>query len=166
MRRYLLFFIIILLTSGCATYKFQRGKAPYNKGYVVLRDNCTILEYTVGKDNTVPALELAKERFKRRKRIVEHYYRKMGSIENRFKEETWDRIVMSLKLIGSVFTIPGRIISAYKYKNNPEYREKIEKIEAERNAQEEARIKKLKEELYTYIQQDISKEEIGNQKNK
>jgi len=166
MRRYWLLFIIILLISGCATYQFQRGKPPYNKGYVVSRDDRTILEYTIGKDNTVPALELAQERFKRRKGIVEAYYRKMGSIENRFKEETWDRIVMGLKLFGSVFTMPGRIISAHKYKNNPEYREKIEKLEAERDAQEEARIKKLKEELYAYIQQDLSKEEFGNQKNK
>ncbi len=157
MKRRLLF-IIVLLTSGCATYKFQHGKAPYDKGYVVSREDFTILEYTIGKDKAVPDIKLAKERFRRRKGIVEDYYKKMGRIENRFKEETYDRITVSLKLVGSVFAMPGRIISAYKYENNPEYKEKIQKLEAENYAREEARINKLKEKLHTYIQQDLSKE--------
>ena len=150
--------------SGCATYKFQRGSPPYDKGYVVSREDYTILEYTIGKDNTVPDLKLALVRFKKRKGTVEDYYKKMGSIENRFKENVWDYMVMFPKLIGSVFTMPGRVISAYKYENNPKYREKIDKLEAQNLAQEEARIKKLKEELYTYIQQDLSKEELENPK--
>jgi len=157
-----LLFIIILLTSGCATYKFQHGNLPYDKGYVVSRENYAILEYTIGRDNTVPCINLAKERFKRRKAVIEDYYKKMGRIENRFKEQVWDRIVMFPKLIGSVFSMPGRIISGHKYENNAEYREKIQKLEAERDAQEEARIKKLKEGLYIYIQEDLSREKVKN----
>lgn len=157
-----LLFITILFTSGCATYKFQHGKAPYDKGYVVSREDYTILEYTIGKDNTVPDIKLAKERFKRRKGIVEDYYKKMGRIENHFKQEVWNRIVMFLQLMGSVLAMPGRIISEYKYGHNPEYREKIQKLEAEDYAREEARIKKLKEGLYTYIQRDLSKEKPEN----
>lgn len=157
-----LLFIIILLTSGCAAYKFQHGNVPYDKGYVVSREGFAILEYTIGKDNTVPDIDLAKERFKRRKAVVEDYYKKMGRIENRFKEEVWDRIVMFPKLIGSVFSMPGRIISAHKYENNAEYREKIQKLEAQKDVLEEAQIKKLKEGLYTYIQEDISREKVKN----
>lgn len=157
MKKYLLF-TIILLTCGCATYTFHPGKVPYDKGYVVSREGNAILEYTVGKDNTVPGIELAKERFRRRKGMVEDYYKKMGRIDNHFKEEVWDRIRMFVRLIGSVLTMPGRIISEHKYENNPEYREKIQKLEAQAYAREEARINKLKEGLHTYIQQDLSKE--------
>jgi hypothetical protein len=156
-KRYL-FLVIVLLSSGCATYKFQHGKPPYDKGYVASREGYAILEYTVGKDNTVPDIGLAKERFKRRKGTVEDYYKKMGRIENRFKEQVWNRIVMFAKFMGSVLSMPGRIISAYKYENNPEYRAKIQKLEAENYALEEAHINKLKEELDTYIQEDLSKE--------
>lgn len=157
MKKFLLFMAMLLLT-GCATYKFQKGSPPYDKGYVVARADYAIVEYTLGEDNTAPPLALARERFRRRKQVVEDHYKRMGYIQNRFKEQALDRVLIFIKLIGSVFSAPGRIISAYKYENNPEYRQKVDRIEAEKIAQEEARIKKLKEELGSYIQRDISKE--------
>ena len=78
MRKVILLVLLVVFLSGCATYKFQRGKEPYHKGYVVSRDDYIIPEYTTGKDNSVPNLEIAKKRFKKRKATVEYYYKKMG----------------------------------------------------------------------------------------
>lgn len=154
----LLFAFCILNFLGCATYKFQHGKAPYEKEYVVSRDDYAILEYTNGKDNTVPALKLAKERFNRRRKIVEHYYKKMGYIENHFKMALWDPVVIFIKVVGGVFRLPFIALSDYRYEHNSKYRERIKRLEDEKDAKEEARIKKLKDELDIHIQQDLAKE--------
>lgn len=158
MRKMILLVLLVVFLSGCATYKFQRGKEPYNKGYVVSRDDYIIPEYTIGKDNSVPNLEIAKERFKKRKATVEHYYKKMGYIENNFKRAFWDPPVLFLKFIGGIFRLPSIAISDYKYEHNPQYREKIIKMQQEQDALEEARIQNLKEELNSYIQKDLAKE--------
>jgi hypothetical protein len=159
MKKIIPLFMITLCLLGCASYKFQRGSQPYDKGYVVSRDGYTIPEYTIGKDNTVPQdLELAKERFEERKGIVEHYYKKMGYIENRFKMAFWDPGVFFLKMIGGVFRLPFVAISDYKLEHNPEYREKIRRIQDEQDLNEEVRIKKLKEQLKNYIQKELDKE--------
>jgi hypothetical protein len=154
-----IFLFLCLLLSGCATYKFQRGSPPYDKGYVVSRDDYSILEYTVGKDNSVPEdLDLAKQRFQRRKVTVEEYYKQMGYIESRFKETFWNPPVMLVKFIGGIFRLPFIAISDYKYEHNPQYREKIKKQEEKQAATEEAHIQKLKEQLSAYIQKDLAKE--------
>ena len=70
----------------------------------------------------------------------------------------FDPCIFFLKTIGGVFRLPSVAISDYKYEHNPEYRKKIIKKEQERDAQEEARIQKLKEELNIYIQKDLSQE--------
>lgn len=150
--------MLALFTSGCATYKFQVGTAPYDKGYVVLRDNRVIPEYTIGKDNTAPSLELARSRFRRRRRMIEDFYKKMEVIENRFKENVADRTVFFLGFIKGVLSTPGRLISDYRYENNPEYRKKIDEIESQKETQEQARIQKLKAQLSLYIEQDLLKE--------
>jgi len=155
---FLIFVFCILNLMGCATYKFQHGKVPYDKGYVVSRDDYIIPEYTVGKDNTVPKLQLARERFKKRKGIVEYYYKRMGYIENRFKMAFWDPIALFLKFIGGVFRLPAIAISDYKYEHNPQYRDKIIKMQQEQDAKEEARINKLKDELNSYIQKELTQE--------
>lgn len=152
MKKFIFLFLGILILPGCATYKFHRGEVPYDKGYVVSRDGYTILEYTAGKDNSVPNLQLAKERFKRRKAMVEHYYKKMGYIENRFKMTFWNPPIMLLKAIGGTFRLPFVAISDYKYEHNRNYREKVRKIEEEKEAREELRIEKLKDKLNTYIE--------------
>lgn len=150
--------VLVLFLSGCATYKFQHGKAPYDKGYVVSRDDKIIPEYTIGKDNSVPNLELARERFKKRKDTVERCYTKMGYIENSLKRTFWDPPALFLKFIGGVFRLPSIAISDYKYEHNPQYREKIIKMQQEKDAKEEARIKKLKDELNSYIQKGLAQE--------
>lgn len=158
MRKILILIIAILVLSGCAVYKFHRGREPYHKGYVVSRDDYTILEYTVGRDNSVPNRAEAKERFKRRRKVVERYYKKMGYVENHFKMVFFNPVIIFVKIVGGVFRLPFIAVSDYKYRHNPEYREKIKKIEAEKDAREEAKIKKLKDELNTYIQSDLSRE--------
>lgn len=151
--------MLALVLSGCATYKFNRGQKPPDKGYVVSRDDYTILEYTLGKDNTVPDdFKLAKGRFKKRRNMVEHYYKKMGYIENHFKMVFWDPPIIFVKFITGVFRLPSYAISDYKYEHNAKYREKIKKIEEEKETQEEARIKKLKDALNTYIQKNLAAE--------
>ncbi len=158
MKKIILLVLLVVFLSGCATYKFQRGKEPYNKGYVVSRDDYIIPEYTIGKDNSVPSIELAKERFKKRRQTVEYYYEKMGYIENKLKTTFWDPPVLFLKFIGGVFRLPSIAISDYKYEHNPQYREKIIKIQQEQDALEEARIQKLKDTLNSYIQKELAKE--------
>lgn len=159
MRKTMLLVLLVVFLSGCATYKFQRGREAYNKGYVVSRDDYIIPEYTIGKDNSVPNLEIAKERFKKRKDAVEYYYKKMGYIENNFKSAFWDPPILFLKFIGGVFRLPAIAISDYKYEHNPQYREKIIKMQQEQDALEEARIQNLKQELNSYIQKDLAKED-------
>lgn len=158
MKKTIFLVLLAVSLSGCATYKFHHGKEPYDKGYVASRDDKTILEYTIGKDNSVPRLALARERFKKRKNTVEHYYKKMGYIEDKLKMTFWDPPTLFLKFIGGVFRLPSIAISDYKYEHNPQYREKIIKIQQEKDAREEARIQKLKQELNIYIQEELATE--------
>ncbi len=154
-----LFITASFFLSGCAAYKFQQAKEPFDKGYVASRDDYVIPEYTIGKNNSVPDLALAKERFKRRKGLVEHYYKKMGYIENHFKMVSLDPCVYFLKLVTGVLRMPFIAVSDYKYEHNAAYKDKIRKIEHERDAREEARINKIKDKLNNYIQQDLGKEQ-------
>jgi hypothetical protein len=109
----------------------------------------------------VPAnIELAQSRFKKRRTIVEDYYKKMGYIENHFKMAFWGPCAIFFKAIGGVFRLPFIAISDYKYGHNPEYRKKMEKIEEDKEAREETRIEKLKEELNIYIQKDLARESV------
>ena len=159
MKKIFILLISGLFLSGCATYKFHYGEKPYDKGYVVSRDNCTILEYTIGRDNSVsPDLKLTEERFKRRRKIVEHYYKKIGRIDNNFKKNVWEQFEMFSGFLTGVFRLPFIIISDYRYKHNPEYRDRIDRLEQERETREQARIKKLKDKLNTYIRRDLAKE--------
>ncbi|MFA5410836.1 MAG: hypothetical protein WC321_03130 [Candidatus Omnitrophota bacterium] len=148
----------VIFLSGCAAYKFQRGESPYDKGYVVSRDDYTIVEYTIGQDNSVPDRKLARERFLRRRKIVEDYYKRMGYIESRFKMAFIDPPIILIKLMSGVFRLPCAAVSDYRYEHNPAYREKIKKLEDASDAREEARIKKFQEGLNRYIQEDLSRE--------
>jgi len=145
--------------AGCASYRFQKGQPPYDKGYTVLRDGYLIPEYTLGKENSLPGIELAQERFRRRRGVVEHYYKKMGYIENRFKMTFCDPGVFFLKTVGGIFRLPGIAIADYRYEHNPAYRERVKQIEREKDAKEEARIKELRDKLSLYIQGKLGKEE-------
>jgi len=157
-RRTGLLLVLSLLLSGCATYKFQKGAAPYDKGYVVSYDGKPIPEYTLGQDNSVPDLTLAKERFKRRRAKVEYYYKKMGQIEARLKEFFWDPPAMFVGFIGGLFRWPFTAIDDYKYNHNPEYREKADRLDEQADELEKARINNLKTKLKVYIDEDLAKE--------
>ena len=159
MKKIAMLIVLAVFLSGCATYKFQRSQEPSVKGYLVLRDDYAIPEYTIGKDNTMPNdLESAKDRFRKRKGIVEHYYKKMGYIENRFKMAFVDPCILFAKMIGGVFRLPFIAMSDYKYEHKPAYREKVKKIEQKNDAKEELRIQKLKDKLNIYIQDDLGRE--------
>lgn len=151
--------ISTLLLSGCSTYRFSRGKPPYDKGYVASRDDNTILEYTVGKDNTVPNVKLAKERFKRRRSSVEHYYKKMGYIDDYFMITFVNPTVSVVRIACGAFFLPYFLVSDYRYDHDPEYRKRIIRLEEEKDAFEEARINKVKAQLREYIEEDLAAEE-------
>jgi len=149
---------LLIFLSGCATYKFQKGPAPYDKGYVVSYDGKLIPEYTLGQDNSVPELTLAKERFSRRRATVEYYYKKMGQIEVRLKELFWDPPKMFVDFMGGLLRWPFVAVADYKYNRNPKYREKVDQLDEQREAIEKSRISNLKEKLKVYIDGDLAKE--------
>ena len=161
MKRFLKFILLgfcFVNLTGCATYKFHHGQAPYDKGYVVSRDDYDILEYTLGQNNSVPDRKLAKTRFLRRRDIVEDYYKKMELIENHFKMAVCDPASNFLKIIGGIFRLPFIALADYRYEHDPIYREKVKKMEKLKDEQEEARVNALKENLNLYVQKDLSKE--------
>jgi hypothetical protein len=160
MRKVSVLLLSAIFLSGCASYKFHRGQAPYDKGYVVSRAERTIVEYTIGQNNTVPPeISLAKKRFAKRRHTVEHYYKQMGLIENRFKAAAIDPAFMFVKLIGGIFRLPFIAVADYKYEHNPVYREKVKKLEEEKDLREESRVAKVKEKLDNYIQKTLVAEQ-------
>ena len=158
MRKIGLLLVLLLLLSGCATYKFQKGSAPYDKGYVACYDGKPIPEYTLGQDNSVPDLVLAKERFKRRRAKVEYYYKKMGQIETRFKEFLWNPPAMFVDFIGGVLRWPFIAVADYKYNRNPQYKEKVDRLDEQKDELDKARVNDLKTKLRAYIDGDLAKE--------
>lgn len=158
MRKILILLFLTFILSGCATYKFQKSGPVANQGYIVSYDDKPILEYTVGKEKSLPDLDLAKQRFKRRRPTVENYYKKMGLIESPFKANFWDPAAMFVDFIFGVFRWPYTAISDYKYNHNPKYKEKIDKLDEEKDVLEKARIDSLKEKLNSYVMADLNKE--------
>jgi hypothetical protein len=157
LRKILVLLFLAFILSGCATYKFQKSTsgAP---GYFVAYDGEPVLEYTIGKEKTLPDLALAKERFKRRRPTVEYYCKKTGKIESRFKEYLWDTPTMFLDFIGSVLRWPFIAVADYKYNHNPKYKARADKLDEEKEAMEKARINGLKEKLTAFIAEDLAKE--------
>lgn len=164
MKKNIIFFVCLALLSGCAPYKVVRGDKPSDNkvGYVVARDGVVVPEYTVGENGTIPDdVYLAKERFKRRRRTVEGYYKKMGIIENRFRENVPDRLGYTLGIMGSVFTLPVRTYKSYRYAYDPKYKERVDKAKAQQEALEQARLEKLQAELKDYIRRDLEQEKAA-----
>lgn len=161
MKKILMVLLCLALLSGCAPYKVVRDpKQPADKlGYVVTRDGVVVPEYTVGENGVIPDDSyLAKERFKRRKKTVEEYYKQMGLIDNRFKENVPDRLGYMLGIAGSVFTLPVRTYKSYRYACDADYRERVDKAQAQQEALEQARLDKLKAGLKDYIKRDLEQE--------
>lgn len=166
MKKYLFLIMpAILFLSGCATYSFRKGESPYDQGYVAARYDRVIPEYTLGKDNSVPSEEeLARERFKRRRKTVENYYKKMGYIENRFKQNFIDPPIFILKTIFGIFRMPFIAVSDYRYNHNPKYKEEVDKREDAEYKAERERLKGLKDRLAAYVQEDLQEETQGTAK--
>jgi hypothetical protein len=139
---------------GCATYNIKEEK----NGFVFTRYKKLIPEYTVGAEGSFPGKELARERFERRRKSVEYYYKKMGFIDNRFKQDFIEPPVIFIKFLFGILRVPFIIISDYKYDHNPQYKEMVDKLEDQRYEAERTRIKDLKEELASYIKEDLAKE--------
>jgi len=152
----LLFFAFIL--SGCATYKFQKSASSGSQGYLACYNGEPILEYTVGKEKSLPDLTLAKKRFKRRRPTVEHYYKQMGQIEPRLKELFWEPPAMLADFLGGILRWPFIAAADYKYNHNPKYKERMDRLDEEKETFEKARINSLKEKLAAYIAEDLAKE--------
>ncbi len=124
--------LLVFVASGCASYKYGSGIKPYGKGYVVLRNNTVIPEYTLGGDNKAPLdLDLEKERFKSRRSKVEYYYKKLNIIYSIYSSFiTYPAAIVGM--VGGVFKLPFIFVSDYRYEHNPEYRKKIDAKELER----------------------------------
>jgi len=152
--------LVLLFLSGCATYTLKKGDtAPYNKGYVVTRYGRFIPEYTIGQDNSLPTDEkLARERFQRRRVEVETYYKKMGYIENRFKQNFIDPPFFIIQTALGIFRLPFIAMNDYKYNHDPQYKESVDKKEDAEYKAEREHLKSLKNQLNAYIQEDLKKE--------
>ena len=158
MKKILVLILLGFILSGCATYKFQKPAASGSQGYLASYDGKPILEYTVGKEKSLPDLALAKERFKRRRTTVEYYYKKMNIIESRLKEFFWDPPAMFVDLLGGVLRWPFVAVADYKYNRNPQYKEKVDKLDEQKDELEKARVNSLREKLAAYIAADLNKE--------
>ena len=161
MKQALFLVLIILLLPGCASYKFQKAQTSKDgaPGYLVAREEKVIPEYTVGKDDSLPDLKLAEQRFKRRKGMVEYYYKRMDYIQNRFHEGVKIYGTLIGGMATSLFRLPFVAISDYRYEHDQKYRARMQKYFEEKDAAEATRIAKLKNELSTYMQKDFSLEE-------
>jgi len=159
-RKILVLLFLAFVLSGCATYKFQKSGPSASQGYVATYDGKPLLEYTVGKEKSLPDLTLAKERFKRRRGKVEHYYKNMGQIRSRMMEFLWDSPAMFVGFVGGVLRWPFIAYSDYKYNRDPKYRERVDKLDEEKDALEKARVNSLREKLSAYISEDLAKESL------
>jgi len=161
MKKIIIILVTVLCLSGCSTYKFQRGEEkPFDQGYVVYRDGYMIPEYSLGENNSVPEnVQLAKERFKRRRKTVEYYYRKLGQVENGFERVFWNPCGMFIKTIFGQLKLPFVAVSNYKYNHNPAYRERMIKKDEQQQAKERMRINQINDQLNTYVQKDLLTED-------
>ena len=150
--------ILGFILSGCATYKFQKPTTSGAQGYLACYDGKPILEYTVGKEKSLPDLTLAKERFKRRRTTVEYYYKQMDLIKSRLKEFFWDPPAMFVDLLGGVLRWPFVAVADYKYNRNTKYKERVDRLDEQKEELEKVRVNTLKEKLATYITEDLNKE--------
>ncbi len=157
--RYCFLVIFICIASGCSAYRYELAKKGYNGGYLIRRHGLVIPEYTIDTENNAPSdKELARVRFKRRKAMVNEYYKSMG----RIYDDALSNLSDFGKIITGPFRLPGAAIENYKYEHNELYKNRID--EQSRN-KDELRLKiraELKERLKDYIERDIELEEILN----
>lgn len=163
LKKILSLILAILFVTGCASYKYELASDPY-KGYVVKRNDYLVPEYTADTKNTAPQdLNVAKARFKRRHRIVDHYYKKMDKIENQFSALVLGYPLFLASLVSAVFRLPFIIVSDYRYDHDPKYRQRIDDRDDARDKREEERIKNLQSDLNKFIEEDMNKEAKSSQ---
>lgn len=146
---------------GCATtYKFAPGGKKYDNGYVVQRNDVIVPEFTVDNLGRAPAdLNVAKERFRRRKKTIIRFYQEMGYFGSTITEDA--------QLFLSAFTVPVRTpiegVKYNKYKTDPAYRAKIDAQDLEEEKKEQEKLRAIEDRMREYIEKDIAFE---NGKNK
>jgi type IV secretory pathway TraG/TraD family ATPase VirD4 len=59
------------------------------------------------------------------------------------------------------FRLPGIVVDEYRYQNDKEYRERIDKQQEELEKKEEARIAQWQAKLDEFIKEDLAKEEAN-----
>jgi len=150
--------LAVFTCCGCSTYQLQRGQRPYDQGYVMARDGIPIAEYTVGRDNTVPAdKKLAQGRFKRRRWTVERYYKQMDRMDERI-EQYPQYLLLPFQALFSVVTTPWRLYKEYKYAHDKDYQREVDAAAEEKDKKKQERINLIKGELQAYIEKDIAAE--------
>ena len=146
-----------LLLCGCTVHRFQQSAKL--GGYAVARFGYEIPEYTIDLNHKAPAdLKTAKERFLRRNDMVEISYIRMGQIESYGRRYVTHFPRMMWSIFANTLKMPFHIVSEYRYDNNEKYRKKIDDLDAQAKAQEDARINTIKEQLKEYLRQDLEKE--------
>ena len=154
-----IFLLVVFISSGCSTYNYARGGESYAGGYVVLRNNNIIPEYTIGRKNTAPQeLSLAKKRFGRRKDKVDRFYKKIGIFYSPFNSIVgYPRAFLGV--LCGLFKLPFMIVSDYRYEHNPKYKEIIDSREEKRKMRQDEELDRLKQELNLFIEKDLEIEE-------
>ena len=138
-------------------HRFQKSE-KYD-GQTVARFGYIIPEYTTDLQNKAPQdLALAKSRFSRRHDMVEIYYIRMGQIESYGRRYLTHFPRMMWSIFANTIKLPAHIISEYRYDTNERYRNKIDSLDAEAKAREDAKTNQIKEQLKEFIRQDLEKE--------
>lgn len=154
----------IFFLTGCASYKYELASDPY-KGYVVKRNDFLIPEYTTDTKNKAPQnLAVAQQRFKRRQSVVDDYYKKMGRIENQFKDLIFGYPLFLVTLVTAAFRLPFIAVSDYRYEHDPKYKAIIDKRDAELDKREEGIKDGLQKSLNKFIENDMTKETASETK--
>lgn len=150
--------IVCLVLTGCTVHRFQKSE-KYG-GQTVARFGYIIPEYTADLENKAPQnLALAKSRFIRRHDMVETYYIRMGQIESYGRRYLTHFPRMMWSIFANTIKLPAHIISEYRYDTNERYRNKIDALDAQAKAREDAKTSQIKEQLKEFIRQDLEKEQ-------
>ena len=159
--RFICCLLILSFASGCATYKILES-SDYD-GYVYSRSANVIPEYTTDGDAKAPAdKDLAKTRFKRRCKKVEHYYRHMGYIKGVAVSYLEFIRIFLFSPVLSPLIVPIHIYQQHRYYNNPEYRAMVDKQDEKDEEMRRRKVKQMKEDLKKYIEEDMIHEGLQN----
>ncbi|TAM42047.1 PKD domain-containing protein [bacterium] len=84
----------------------------------------------------------------------------MDQMTSRTKEFLWDTPAMFVDFMWGVLRWPFIAISDYKYNRDPKYKERVDKLDEEKEALEKSRVNSLREKLDAYINEDLAKESL------